>query len=129
MKNLILFSLILLTPLAAHAASINLTWQDNSDNEDAFTVERSTDGEVFAEVATVPADTTAYTDDGLQTGATYYYRVRALNEYGYSGYTNVAAGTAKGVPADPSGLEAAAPSPTLRITVRDDGSIVTENIQ
>ena len=77
--------------LTATATStlIFLNWQDNSDNEQGFSVERSTDGINFAEIDTVSSNVAWYTDATVESGTTYYYRVRAFNEAGYSGYSNV----------------------------------------
>jgi len=106
----------------AFAASIDLAWTDNSNNEAAFLVERSEDGDAFAEIATLPPDSEAYTDAGLEPGSRYWYRVRAVNEFGFSGYTNVAEGLAKGPPPDPGPLETENTA-TLLIMVREDGTI------
>lgn len=66
-----------------------LTWQDNSANESNFSIERSADDYVFAQIATVSADIVTYTDSARDTSLTYYYRVRAYNGMGYSAYSNV----------------------------------------
>src|SRR3989338_3793360 len=39
-----------------------LTWQDNSDNEDEFVIERSSDGVTWSEITRGPKDTTSYED-------------------------------------------------------------------
>ncbi len=69
--------------LAATASSesqINLSWTDNATNEDAYTVERSTDGTNFTVLSsTLPANTASYKDEGLSASTTYYYRVKATN--------------------------------------------------
>ena len=108
-------------------ASLTLTWQDNSDNEDGFAIERVTAGSNgnFAEVGIVAADVSTYTDDGLADGQEYLYRVRAFNEHGYSGYTNVVSGFTGSVPADPASPQAV-PEPVLIITVNGDGTITVE---
>jgi hypothetical protein len=72
---------------------INLSWQDNSNNEQGFKIERSLDGITFTQIDTVGADVTIYSDIGLNTGTTYYYRVRAYNSNGNSMYTNIASAT------------------------------------
>src|SRR5207244_13195144 len=79
--------------LAATAISrseIDLSWTDNSANEDGFRIERSTDGTNFAEIATVGPNVTTYADTGLTRNKQYYYRVRAYNSAGTSAYSNVA---------------------------------------
>ena len=74
-------------------AEANLSWNDNSDNEAGFRIERSSDGQSFSQIATVAANATTYVDTGLWSNTTYWYRVNAYNEYGESGYTDVASFT------------------------------------
>lgn len=94
-----LIPLLLLAALAWHgkadAAQLTLAWTDNSNNEDGFKIERKL-GQTgtFAQIATVGADITSYTDAGLAAGTTYCYRVRAFNTAGDSAYTSEACGTA-----------------------------------
>lgn len=60
---------------------IELTWNDNSSDELGFKIERRQDEEeAFVQVAKVDDDTESYTDDELEGGTTYHYRVRAYNE-------------------------------------------------
>jgi autotransporter-associated beta strand protein len=80
-----------LAAAAADPSAIDLTWADRSDNEDGFVVERSLGDNAFGEVATVGRDETSFSDGGLSSGTTYFYRVRAINAGGASGYSNVAA--------------------------------------
>jgi titin len=70
---------------------VTLTWKDNSNNEIAFQVERSTNGTVFTVIATAAANTTKYKDTKAQKGQTYYYRVAAKNNVGLSSYSTVTA--------------------------------------
>lgn len=71
--------------------SIRVHWYDNSTDETGFTVERSTNGTTFTTLTTLAANTTSYTDNGLSTGQTYYYRVRATKTSdGVSAATNIA---------------------------------------
>ncbi len=67
-----------------------LAWDDTSDNEDAFEIERSTDGIHWMLVGSVGSDVTTYADATVQPATTYFYRVRATNSSGASGYSNVA---------------------------------------
>ncbi|MCD6167692.1 MAG: fibronectin type III domain-containing protein, partial [Caldisericia bacterium] len=81
------------TNLAAEATSpteVSLSWTDNSDNEDGFKIERKQEGGTFSVIATLPPNTTTYTDTGLTPDTTYTYRVRAYNSFGYSDYSNEA---------------------------------------
>mgnify|MGYP001586837867 CR=1 FL=1 len=71
--------------------NINLTWSDNSNNEQGFEVWRSTKSNTgFTKLATVSADKTNYLNTGLKASTTYYYKVRAYNSAGNSSYSNVA---------------------------------------
>jgi serine protease len=74
-------------------SQIDLAWTDNSGDEQGFQVERSSDQESWAFVASVGAAVTTYSDTGLAADTTYYYRVRAYNLSGSSGYTNTASAT------------------------------------
>ncbi|MCP4137737.1 MAG: hypothetical protein GY754_42630 [bacterium] len=79
-----------LTAAAVSASEITISWTDNSGNESGFRVERSPDGSAFTEITTVSADVATYTDSGLSSASTYYYRVRAYNGIGSSGYSAAA---------------------------------------
>jgi hypothetical protein len=81
--------------LAAPAAtvgrnSVGLTWTDNSNNEGGFTVQRATNPNFTVGVVnfTVPANTTSFTVPGLNPNTAYYFRVRAFNGAGNSGWAN-----------------------------------------
>ena len=80
---------------------INLSWQDNADDEHGFTIERKVvvqgDGGVFAAIATVGVNTTNYTDTSVEPGP-YAYRVRAYHAYGASGWSNEAQANMEGAP-------------------------------
>ena len=90
------------TDLSATAVSesdIALSWQDRSDDEEWFKVERSMDSINFSEISYVGANITGYTDSNLLSDTTYYYRVRASNEGGNSAYSNIASATTPSPPA------------------------------
>jgi titin len=96
---------------ALSSSQISLSWTDNAGNEDGFQVERSTDGNAFGPAGTAGANATGYTDTGLSVGTQYWYRVRAINAYGQSAYSNVVTATTPiSPPAAPSGLTATAVS-------------------
>ncbi len=79
----------------AEAAQLSLTWMDNSNNEDGFTVERKTGtGGMYAQIGTVGPNVASYVDSGLAAGTTYCYRVLAFNAFGNSAYSNEACSTA-----------------------------------
>jgi lysophospholipase L1-like esterase len=83
-----------LNAVAASSTSINLTWQDNSNNETGFEVYHSlTSGSGFTLLTTTGADVTAYTHSGLTASSIHYYKVRAINGQGNSTYTSEASAT------------------------------------
>ncbi|HEX3044632.1 MAG TPA: PQQ-binding-like beta-propeller repeat protein [Bacillota bacterium] len=71
------------------SSQVALTWTDNSDNESGFKIERKlrTNG-TYIQLSTVAAGITSFQDSGLVPCTPYYYRVRAYNAYGDSGYSN-----------------------------------------
>lgn len=69
--------------------AINLTWTDNSDNEENFILERSVDSGSFSILSdTIPADTENYNDSTTAPLHTYTYRIKAHNSFGDSDYSN-----------------------------------------
>lgn len=74
---------------------IELAWTDPSLDETGFKIERSLDGTNFTQIASVPANSTNYTDSGLATITAYFYRIRAYNGNGDSSYTAVAEASTK----------------------------------
>ncbi|MGR9036860.1 MAG: fibronectin type III domain-containing protein [Gammaproteobacteria bacterium] len=74
---------------------MQLNWTDNANNETSLSLERSTNGTSWSVKAKLSANSTAYTDNGLTAGKTYYYRVRAENSDGNSAYSNTASAIAK----------------------------------
>ena len=87
-----------LSATAVSSNQINLSWTDNSTNEDGFKIERKQgqDGS-YAQIDMVGADITAYNNTGLSIIANtiYYYRIRAYNAFGDSIYSNEASVTQK----------------------------------
>lgn len=81
----------------ASTTQLNLTWTDNATNESAQEIERAPDSGgapgTFALVASVSANDVSYSDTGLSASTTYWYRIRAYNEYGFSAYSANASGT------------------------------------
>ena len=82
-----------LTVITGSSTQIDLTWTDNSDNEDGFKIEQSTDGSTFTQIDTVSTDILSYSGTGLDASTLYYYQVRAYNTAGNSGYSNIESST------------------------------------
>ena len=82
---------------ATGSTTIALIWDDNSNNEDGFRIERAAaeDGP-FNEIDTVAADVELYEDTGLTPETTYYYRVIATSGELDSDFSNVANATTLG---------------------------------
>lgn len=70
------------------AYKIELTWEDNSDDELGFKIMRKhySTG-TYSLMATLEEDETEYTDGGLEASSTYYYKVYAYNHAGDSDYS------------------------------------------
>ncbi len=64
-----------------------VTWEDASDTENSFKVERKNEDGDFEQVGVVPANETSFLDNGLDENNAYTYRVRAFNAInGHSPY-------------------------------------------
>ncbi len=96
-----------LAAVSVSATQVNLTWNDQSDDELGFRVERCIDAScTFAQVVELPPNTESYSDMSLSEGETYRFRVYAFNAAGASGYTLEVVATTD-FPLPPSGLTAA----------------------
>jgi hypothetical protein len=97
-----------LTMLTVCNTSATLTWADNSDNEDAFEIERRLGAGPFVTVGAVSANVVLFEQNDLSPGSTYTFRVRATNGDGASSYSNeVTVTTLVTTVAPPSGLAVA----------------------
>src|SRR5262245_5916038 len=89
------------------SSQIRVTWTDTCTNETSYVVERTTGTAAYAQIASLPANYTSYTDSGLAAGTTYTYRVSTQNGGGARYASPVSATTqtvAPTLPAAPSGL-------------------------
>ena len=84
----------------AHAGQLTLSWNESSDNEEGFKIERSVDGGSFQQIATVGVNVATYTDVTVEDNQSYTYRLKAFNRFGDSGYSNTASGASR-----PTGAE------------------------
>jgi predicted phage tail protein len=94
-------------------STIDLGWTASGGLVDGYHIERSlTPGSGFVAVDTVAGGMTVFQDTSLESGTTYYYRVRARNISGFSDYSAEASATipvpAPPVPGAPADLAAAA---------------------
>jgi predicted phage tail protein len=78
-----------LTGTALSSTQVRLSWRDNSANETEFRIERSLNGKTFTQIGTASANVIQFTSTGLAGNTKYWFRVRAANIGGMSGYSNV----------------------------------------
>lgn len=98
-----------LSIVSATSHQIELSWSDNSYNEQGYKLERKTGpGGIYEQIVYLSANTTGYADENLLSNTRYFYRIRAYNRYGHSGYSNEADTTTSAtnnppyVPSNPS---------------------------
>ena len=77
-----------LTATSISKTQINLSWNDNSNNEDGFRIYRDSNP-----IGTVGAGEESYQDTGLTCGTTYTYYVKAYNTNGESERSNTDSAT------------------------------------
>ncbi|MBI4834248.1 MAG: fibronectin type III domain-containing protein [Planctomycetes bacterium] len=85
-----------LVATAVSSSQINLTWQDNSNNEDGYIIESKTScHDPFVQIAVVESNPEApavtYSHTNLSPGTVHYYRIKAYNVAGNSVPSNMAA--------------------------------------
>lgn len=91
-----------LAAVASDYDEIDLTWTDNSVNENGFEIYRSVSStEGFTLIHLTNANETAWSDTGLLGSTTYYYRIAAINLNGTSYFDGPASATTNSYPALP----------------------------
>ena len=80
-------SSIKLNAVPVSSTQIDLSWDDISNKKD-FKIERSENGIDFVEISNALPINNSYSDEGLNSGKTYWYRV-AYNDKGNQVYSNV----------------------------------------
>ncbi len=81
-----------LIPTEISASSIMISWSDNNDVEEGYSIDRK-DGDAGAwqfNFTSVGSNITEWTDTGLLDETRYFYRVRAYSSSYYSTYSNEA---------------------------------------
>jgi len=81
-----------LTAVPVAPNQIQLTWEDKSNNEIRFIIERRTGRSPYFQLNAVNNNVTTYIDTSLLAGTTYYYRVGAYGMGGVIAYSNEAMG-------------------------------------
>ena len=106
-------SLVPTLPLAPNAPSnlvatvingnrVDLTWNDNSNNELGFRVLRSLDNVTYTEIATLGPNVTSFSDTTVEANTTYFYRIVAFNNFGNSDPSNTVGVTTPNPPPPPN---------------------------
>ncbi|MBN9386384.1 MAG: fibronectin type III domain-containing protein, partial [Chitinophagaceae bacterium] len=87
------------TASALSATAIGLSWQDTSATVTGFQLYRSVaDSTHFIQLTSFPANVFSYTDTGLFSNQTYYYKLLATGVGGNSPYSSVVNATTKNTP-------------------------------
>ena len=112
-----------LTVRELDSGDLELSWQDNSDNEVRFELVRSSTGAegTYAALGSVGADVSSYRDAAVDGVSEYCYRVRAVGAAGTTPSPFTPAVCHRSVPpAPPSQLAAAATFGQVDLTWSDD---------
>lgn len=110
--------------VANSTTQINLFWKDNSTGKESFILERSTDGTVFSEVATLQPGTLSYHDTGLSSGVTYTYRIKGILS-GVSSTTKTVSSTVA-APSIWTRLTNSPPATTGTLLLLSDGRVMAQ---
>jgi hypothetical protein len=95
------------TATGVDGPTIDLAWTDNTAVEDGYEMQRSTDGVTFSHLSDLSANNTSSHDGSVTSNTTYWYRVRAKKDGGFSDFSNIASGTSGSlVPPAAPGLSA-----------------------
>lgn len=96
-----------LTATIISNSQVNLNWQDLSNNETGFKIERKPLTGSYSQIALTAANATSYPNTGLSPSTSYCYRIRSTNANGDSSYSNEVCVTTPGSPpAAPTNLVA-----------------------
>jgi Fibronectin type III domain./Clostridium neurotoxin, N-terminal receptor binding. len=107
---------------AVSPSQVNISWNDNSDDEDYFLLERSTDGSNFSDIAQVTG--TTWTDSTvLQPNQSYWYRVKAVNATDASVYSAVVSVKTPPLPSAPAPASAPVPGNGFQYAETAGGSL------
>ena len=122
-----------LTATTLPGAQIKLDWiapvNNNGDAVNSYQIERSLDNVSWSVLTNTGTTSVTYTDTGLNTPQTYYYRVSATSGYGTGVASNMASAIASDVPDQVTGLTGTAlPSAEIKIdwtTPANNGYAIT----
>jgi hypothetical protein len=107
--------------ISTSPTTIQLTWNDNSNNESGFYIHNG-----YYLVTTTNQNVTSYTVTGLEPNTWYCHRIAAFNAAGQSPWTDWACTftlPVPSLPAPPSNLQATATGPTtIQLTWNDNSN-------
>ncbi|NQT34829.1 fibronectin type III domain-containing protein, partial [bacterium] len=115
-------------PINLNAQSVSATviflwWEDKSNNEDGFEIEESVgNADNFNVINSIGRNATSLNLINKQPFTTYYYRIRAYNTGGHSGYSNETSTTTPTLLNRPGNLQARIVSETEIIISWEDNS-------
>jgi fibronectin type 3 domain-containing protein len=101
------------TASAQSSSSITVSWGSVSGASDYYIYRATSSGGTYSQITSTSS--TSYTNTGLSSNTTYYYRVSAVNNYGessQSSYASATTTTSGAVPSTPSSVTASAQSST-----------------
>jgi len=129
----------LVASLAASNEMINVFWNDNSSDEQGFSVQRKVDSGTWSSIAVTAQNINIYVDSSIEEGKSYQYRVRsykaALNSaYTSSAVINVIKTQVETLPQAPSQLTAQLDNGVMNISWADNsdnesGFVLSRRIQ
>lgn len=93
-----------LTAVSVATDKIRLAWTNPADNEDEVYVYRSTDGVSYSKIATLSANSSAYTATGLTSNTLYYFYVSNYNISGESAASNITSTSTMAAISQPTNL-------------------------
>ena len=97
--------------IPASSNTIRLAWT-GVPGANGYKVQRSDDGVAWVSIASTDKRETTYTDQGLDSGTTYYYRVRAVTDTGVAPPSDAVSATTAAEPLSAPTLTAVASSST-----------------
>jgi hypothetical protein len=109
------------------AAGVGLQWirpdSPGSGHVINFRIYRGPDGNAWAELATIGSQTNTYTDTTVPPGATFWYRVSAISEYGEGPPSDPVVAQRAQTPGAPTGMTAVSTKSGIAVswTVPSDG--------
>ena len=74
--------------VVSKSTQIDLTWTDNSDNEEGFKIERKSGTDAYKLIATLNSNVMTYSDKSIVDPTNYMYRIFSYHQKGNSTHSN-----------------------------------------